>query len=44
MRLLRGEEERGVKNEQERLQEEGSAKEEGRAEEWGNRGRVSSQE
>lgn len=29
MRLLRGEEEKGVKNEQERLQGEGSAKEEG---------------
>lgn len=45
MRLLRGEEEKGVKNEQERLQGEGSAKEEGKgAEEWGNRGSVSSQE
>lgn len=45
MRLLRGEEEKGVKNEQERLQGEGSAKEEGRGVEvWGNRGRVSSQE
>lgn len=45
MRLLGGEEEKGVKNEQERLQGEGSAKEEGKgAEEWGDRGRVSSQE
>lgn len=36
---------KGVKNKQERLQGEGSAKEEGKgAEEWGNRERVSSQE
>lgn len=36
---------KGVKNKQERLQGEGSAKEEGKGvEEWGNRGRVSSQE
>lgn len=39
MRLLRGEEGKGVKNEQERLQGDGSAKEEGKgAEEWGNGG------
>lgn len=45
MGLLGGEQEKGVKNEQERLQGEGSAKGEGKgAGEWGNRGRVSSQE
>lgn len=39
MRLSSGEVEKGVKNKQERLQGEGSAKEEGKgAEEWGNRG------
>lgn len=45
MRLLRGEVEKGVKNKQERMQGEGSTKEESKGvEEWGNRGRASSQE
>lgn len=39
MGLLGGEQEKGVKNEQERLQGEGSAKGEGKgAEEWGEQG------